>query len=147
MPIQLRIAGDGPLREEVLAAATSSIRYEGYVEGQAKRALLRNALALVMPSRCYENFPIAVMEANACGVPVIVSGLGGLAEMVESQENGMAFDFKDPNSFWAAAKHYFEADSVHVRSRCQQHAQKYFSQASFLQVRLKLYESLLSKWV
>jgi len=45
-----------------------------------------------MPSVCYENFPMAIREAFACGKPVIASGLGAMAEIVEDNKTGLLFN-------------------------------------------------------
>src|SRR5262249_19191686 len=43
---------------------------------------IRRASVAVVPSRWYENMPIAVLEAFAVGVPVVASNLGGLPELI-----------------------------------------------------------------
>jgi glycosyltransferase involved in cell wall biosynthesis len=47
---------------------------------------------LVVPSLWYENSPFVVREAFASGVPVIVSGHGGLLEMVHDGDDGLFFE-------------------------------------------------------
>jgi glycosyltransferase involved in cell wall biosynthesis len=47
--------------------------------------------ALVVPSTWYENTPFVVLEAFAAGVPVVASDLGGLAEVVQHERNGLLF--------------------------------------------------------
>jgi glycosyltransferase involved in cell wall biosynthesis len=47
---------------------------------------------LVLPSECYENAPLAVLEAYALGLPVIGSSLGGIPELVRSGETGYVFE-------------------------------------------------------
>jgi glycosyltransferase involved in cell wall biosynthesis len=82
--IPLKIAGDGPLLESVRAAIAS--RGESAVEllGQQPATeimrLLRGARFLIFPSVWYEGFPRTLAEAFACGVPVLASRLGGVAE-------------------------------------------------------------------
>lgn len=60
------------LRERVL--------FTGYVREEEKAALLRGALALVFPS-LYEGFGLPVLEAQACGCPVITSTTSSLPEV------------------------------------------------------------------
>jgi glycosyltransferase involved in cell wall biosynthesis len=47
---------------------------------------------LVVPSRWYENSPNVILEAFACGTPVITANLGGMAELVEDGVNGLLFE-------------------------------------------------------
>jgi glycosyltransferase involved in cell wall biosynthesis len=93
--IPLRIVGTGPLLPKVV----SSVQEQGlaHVEilGEKPRSevmmLMKAARFLVVPSRCYEGFPMTVAEAFACGVPVIASRLGALQEIVDDQRTGMLF--------------------------------------------------------
>jgi glycosyltransferase involved in cell wall biosynthesis len=84
---QLDIAGDGPerLTLEALAAARAPgrVRFHGRLPRERVLDLVRSAAVAVMPSRCHDNQPMAVLEAFACGVPVVATDLGGLPELVE----------------------------------------------------------------
>jgi glycosyltransferase involved in cell wall biosynthesis len=51
--------------------------------------LVRRSAVTVLPSRCHENQPMAVLEAFACGVPVVATALGGLPELVGDGERGV----------------------------------------------------------
>ena len=60
-------------------------------KNREKAEAIRRASVLIMPSDCYENFPLAVAEANAWGVPALVPAHGGLQEMVVSGKTGEHF--------------------------------------------------------
>jgi glycosyltransferase involved in cell wall biosynthesis len=67
-----------------------------------------SAVALIMPSIWYENFPRTLVEAFGCGLPVIASRLGALAELIEDGVTGLLFDPGDGADLrrkmeWAAA--------------------------------------------
>ncbi len=89
---RLEIAGEGPERAalESLAAelAPGRVRFHGRLGRDRLLALLRGATVVAVPSRWHENQPMAVLESFACGVPVVVSGLGGLPELVEPGRDG-----------------------------------------------------------
>jgi len=53
---------------------------------------LQSASFLVLPSICYENFPRTIVEAFACGVPVVASRMGAMAELVQDGRTGLLFD-------------------------------------------------------
>lgn len=95
----LRIAGSGPLRDEIARWAESmgrgSVELLGHVTGDAKRALIRGAKCLVVPSEWYENFPLSIVEALSQGTPVVASDLGGLPELVRHGVNGLIFKAGD----------------------------------------------------
>ncbi|OGU18885.1 MAG: hypothetical protein A2X85_04875 [Geobacteraceae bacterium GWF2_54_21] len=53
---------------------------------------------LVMPSIWYEGFPMVLVESFACGLPVVVSKLGSMAEIVSDGINGLHFSPGDSSS-------------------------------------------------
>ena len=53
--------------------------------------LMQEAACLVLPSACYENFPMTVVEAFATGLPVVASGHGAMAEIVADGRTGRHF--------------------------------------------------------
>ena len=65
------------------------VRYVGEVAGAEKRELFANAAALLMPVRWREPFGMVMVEALACGTPVIAFPEGAAAEIVIDGENGM----------------------------------------------------------
>jgi glycosyltransferase involved in cell wall biosynthesis len=90
---QLVIAGDGEpsyvarlrARAESLG---NSVTFAGYVEGDAKHALLQSARVFVLPS-LHENFGIAVLEALAGGLPVVISPEVQLSTFVSEHSLGV----------------------------------------------------------
>lgn len=87
---QLRVAGDGP--EAGLLDGGAGVSKLGSLPGEAVRQEMGRALALVVPSIWYENFPRTIVEAFACGLPVIASRIGALADIVHDGETGLLFD-------------------------------------------------------
>ncbi|MDI3340501.1 MAG: glycosyltransferase family 4 protein [Sphaerobacter sp.] len=87
----LHIVGDGPLAPQVAAAARVSpaIRYLGRLERPEVLEQMRQARALIFPSVWYECFPVTLVEALACGLPVIASRLGAAAEIIEDGVTGL----------------------------------------------------------
>lgn len=93
--IALRIAGDGPLASEIDREIRGSLRGRVWRLGALPRSELieaiHNARFLVVPSDCYEGFPLVIAEAFACGVPVIAAGHGAMAEIVDDGRTGLHF--------------------------------------------------------
>jgi glycosyltransferase involved in cell wall biosynthesis len=90
---ELRIAGGGPLETLVRHAAerSRSIRYLGQLSQADLTGQLRSALALVFPSEWYEGMPMVILEAFACGRPVIAAQHGAPEEIVAEGETGVFF--------------------------------------------------------
>lgn len=91
----LRIIGGGPLRQELEAECErlglQNVMFTGEVPRAETVEAIKRARFLVAPSECYEGFSMTVAEALACGIPVIASGHGGLAEVVEDNRTGLLF--------------------------------------------------------
>jgi glycosyltransferase involved in cell wall biosynthesis len=97
---ELRLVGDGPLRAELEAlAAGLPVSFAGRVEGPALFEEIRAAALTVLPSECYETFGRVVVESYACGRPVVVSNLGGPAELVRDEEKAEGDGLQPFDSF------------------------------------------------
>jgi glycosyltransferase involved in cell wall biosynthesis len=98
--VPLVIAGAGPLQSDVAAAIsqqpTNLITAVGHVGRDEILGLLRRAHFLVFPSVLYENFPVSIAEAFACGVPAIASRLGAMREIVNDHRTGLLFEPVNP---------------------------------------------------
>lgn len=103
---RLEVAGDGPERAalESLAEqrAPGRVRFHGRLPREALHDLVRRGSVVAVPSRWYENQPMAVLEAFACGVPVVASDLGGLPELVTPGVDGLVVPPNDPAALAAA---------------------------------------------
>jgi glycosyltransferase involved in cell wall biosynthesis len=78
----LRIAGDGPLRAEVEAAAAAfpeSVQFEGWVNSTRVTELMDRSAAVVIPSLCFEGYPLVVAQAfsRGRGVLAVTGGSAG----------------------------------------------------------------------
>lgn len=87
---RLRVAGDGP--EAGSIEGIPGVTRLGNLPGSAIHGEMSRAAALVLPSIWYENFPRTLVEAYACGLPVIASRIGALAEIVHDGETGLLFE-------------------------------------------------------
>jgi glycosyltransferase involved in cell wall biosynthesis len=94
--IPLRIIGDGPLLDELRRQKAHSrlekISIEGRKSHDETLAAIRSARLVIFPSEWYECFPLTLVEAFACGVPVIASRLGAMAEIIEDRRTGLLFN-------------------------------------------------------
>jgi glycosyltransferase involved in cell wall biosynthesis len=75
------------------SAAYPSIHWNGRYVGSKVWDVIGSFDALVVPSRWYENSPNVILEAFEMRRPAIVTNLGGMAELVEHNKNGLVFEF------------------------------------------------------
>jgi len=87
--IPLKIAGEGPLKSSL--QGLPGIEYLGQCARPQVLELLKQAAFLVVPSLWYESFGMVIVEALACGTPVIASALGSPNELIEDGVNGFRF--------------------------------------------------------
>lgn len=94
-PVPLIVAGDGPVREDFLPSdreLQGNISVLSTVSHDEVLALMRGARFLVFPSLVYEGaFPLAIVEAFACGLPVVASRLGSIEEGTTHGRNSLHF--------------------------------------------------------
>ena len=100
-PIHLDIFGDltkNPGYVKKLKSFTSDhrkIEFKGLFDRKELVSVMEDLDILVVPSLWYENSPNVIQEAFATKIPVIVSDLGGMAELVEHRKNGLLFHAGD----------------------------------------------------
>jgi glycosyltransferase involved in cell wall biosynthesis len=94
--LPLKIVGDGPMRDRLEqevkgAGLCDRITFLGRQDRETVLQLMQQAMCLVFPSIWYEGLPLTIVEAFACGLPVIVPKLGSMAEIVEDHKTGLQF--------------------------------------------------------
>ena len=98
-PVQLTLIGDGPLKEVLLKQAkTLGIERQLYwLPWQTKDNLKKcyQAADCLINFSLYEGMPNVVLEAMACGLPVIASNIMGHEELIEDGETGFLVDLNN----------------------------------------------------
>jgi len=88
----LKIVGHGPLYDEMVVDYPNA-EFLGYVQqGPALDALIQNARAVVLPSECYENCSMAVLEAMSFARAVVGARIGGIPEQIRHGVEGLLFE-------------------------------------------------------
>jgi glycosyltransferase involved in cell wall biosynthesis len=111
---RLVVVGDGPEGETLRRAAPEEVEFWGEVPAGDVAGILRDARALLVPSRWYEAAPRTIIEAYAAGVPVIASRFGALPDLVEDGVTGALAEPEDARS-WAARIHEMGEDLTSER--------------------------------
>lgn len=97
--IRLKVIGTGP--DQAMLAQHPAIIALGAVKQDEVLSEMRRSAWLVIPSIWYENFPRTLVEAFACGLPVIASRIGALADLVDEGVTGLLFNPGDPSDMAA----------------------------------------------
>jgi glycosyltransferase involved in cell wall biosynthesis len=107
--VRFVIVGDGPLLtrlQDMLAGTSLSTRFTfvGHIDAGNRDKLLqiyRHAKLFVLPSH-HEGMPTVLLEAMACGLPVVACAVGGCRELIDDGRNGMLVPARQPGALAAA---------------------------------------------
>ncbi len=125
---KLVIVGDGPERAKIFAkaAGASNISILGYRSDSEVIELMRGARAFVYCAE--EDFGIVLVEAQACGTPVVAYGKGGAAETVVDGVTGVLYDAQVPEAIVDAI---MRAEKIRFDTRTIRNKAERFSAARF----------------
>ena len=94
--IKFRFAG--AQREQKNTDIPSNVEFAGYLQKDKLLEFIQKARFIVIPSRCYEGFPMAILEAACHGKPAIASNHGGFTEIIGQGENAIGKLFEPSNT-------------------------------------------------
>lgn len=143
----LLIAGDGAYRKTLEAQAKDcpNIEFLGRMSQNDLTDIYRSALAVIVPSICYETFGIIIIEAFLHKTPVIVNALGALPEVVDDSNGG--FIYRTEGELLSAMKK-IEEDPVlrdELGENGHQAYLKYWNEEPHLEQYLGLIKSIKEK--
>jgi glycosyltransferase involved in cell wall biosynthesis len=118
--LPLRIVGTGPDRARLQALAGPTVRFDGWLSGEALRDAYRGCRALIQAHE--EDFGIAPLEAMACGRPAIALRTGGAAEVVTAA-TGLLYD--DPSEAGLERAIAAFGDRAYDRTALRRHAESF----------------------
>ena len=138
---ELRIIGTGPLAEELKEKYTAgNIKFEGFRKWPELKDILDFSKFTVMPSECYENNPLSVIESLCLGTPVVGARIGGIPELIEEGINGYTFvsgnveDLRDKISLMFDNSSIFNYAAISAAAREKYNSGRYYNEI------MKVYE-------
>lgn len=110
---ELRLVGDGDLRPELEHMADNlQVQFLGQVDGAEAQRQIAGARLLILPSECFEGFPMVVREAFAFGTPTAVSNIGPLPFIVRHGVSGVVFEPSNPDSLLQEVRRAWETPGL-----------------------------------
>lgn len=146
---ELHIYGDGPLKQK-LSDYIISHKLEQYiflfgeVDHQSLPEIYNQFNVVVMPSISQEAFGVAAIEAQACGIPVIASDIGGIPEAVANGETGILTEPGNVNQIAEAIETLMNDEALRIKmSNNAVEWSKKFEWEQSVGAMIEAYESLL----
>jgi glycosyltransferase involved in cell wall biosynthesis len=136
----LTVIGTGPDEMRLRSIAGPTVKFAGYLPDAELARAYASARALIAPGE--EDWGLTILEANACGCPVVAAARGGSMESVTDGETGILYDPDDPAGLDNAIS-AFESQSFPV-ARLRAHAER-FSAIRFKSEVLGLVEEAVSR--
>jgi len=148
---KLVVIGSGPEKDKILSKATPNVDVVGYQDFESLKTYMQKAKAFVFAAE--EDFGIIVVEAMACGTPVIALNKGGAAESVINGKTGILFPEQTVESIIDAVKNFEpisdSIDYAEIRRHSEKFSRKTFEEniKNFVDDKYKLYlqSKLISK--
>ena len=146
---QLVILGDGPLRTLVENAARDNplIKYMGFQNRETITSYIKSCQCLILPSVCYEGFPMTVLEAMSTGTMILASRLGAIEEIIHDRINGVLFEAgneKDLASKIAAIQDH-QLDSLTISEHARASYLAHYTPEKNYAMLMKIYYGILAR--
>lgn len=143
---KLKIIGDGQLSEYVKENKTLNVEYLGFQNWNNIRDNLVNTSFVIVPSECYENNPMTIVESYSLGKPVIGSNIGGIPEVILHNKTGYIFEPKNVNQLSDIIQAVSEMDENTYNQMSQnslKFAQENFSAEKYYNKLMEVYYSII----
>ncbi|MFA5059056.1 MAG: glycosyltransferase family 4 protein [Candidatus Omnitrophota bacterium] len=137
--LPLKIIGVGPLLSEIKKMIKEKnmnhVEILGYCSDEECAKYLNRAKFVVVPSVGYDNFPRAIVEAYAVGVPVLASSREGIKEYIKETFTGVIFNTGDAKDLVQKARWFQQNNDVAIlemgRNARLEYEEKYTAQKNF----------------
>ena len=144
----LTMVGSGPEEKRLRKLSEdlgADVRFLGHQTKDALVDVIQSARAIVVPSECNENAPLALLEGYAAGRPVIGSRMAGIPELVREGETGALFAAGEVEALAASLQRFAELPDTRLAemgAAGRRWVERDFTAASYRDRLLALYGSL-----
>lgn len=151
--LKLKIVGTGPLEKELKQLCVdnnaTNIEFVGYKTGKELYRIIKNAKFVCVPSECYENNPMTIIESYTLRTPVIGAGLGGIIEIIEDGVTGYKFksgDVEDLKRAITVTENLEKVKYTALKNDAEIFADKNFSKENYYTKLIDLYKHTISNY-
>lgn len=145
---KLKIVGAGPLEQQMLDFLEHHqlprVEMLGAIYKPQLYDLMRKAKAVIMPSVWLENNPLAMLDAMACGKPIIGSNMGGIPELIDEGKTGLIFDPSAENDLTKKIIELDSYDLVEMSRNTRSKLEKIANPEIHYRGLMEIYESVIS---
>ena len=139
------IAGTGPDGDSL--KDIPNVTLKGFLTGDDLTSLIANSRAMILPSVCYENCPLTILEAHSFGVPAITMNSGGMAELVDDGKTGVLVNEPTPEAIAEAVKKCFEDEEYYntLKQNCEKMMDQIIEVGDYCDILVQKYQELIDK--
>lgn len=148
--VEVLIAGEGELKDELRSIAdklkvTNSVSFLGQVDDMID--LYQSVDCVVVPSVSHESFGQTIVEAMACGVPVVTSDYGPFPEINIHEKTGLIFHSGNSDELARSIARLIGNRSLrkYLGENGRRRVEKYFSRERMIEETLSLYHGIVNK--
>jgi glycosyltransferase involved in cell wall biosynthesis len=131
--VELIIGGEGPLKTELESSAKrlglkTTVRFEGYIPDERLPTYYQAADFFLLPTKALEGFGLVVVEALACGTPVLGTPVGAIPEILGELQPDLLFEGTRPEPIASGILKHLERAQADpqgyeaLRRRCREYA-------------------------
>jgi len=108
---------------------------------------MANAKLLLLPSVCYENCPLSILEAHSLGVPVVTMNSGGMAELVKDGITGSLVNEPTAKAIAEKTKETIENEAYYktLKENCKNEKENILSVEDYCDILIEKYEKLIAR--
>ena len=151
VPFRCVILGDGPCRQKLEALSAelglgSAVQMPGAAEQREVLRWLQQADLAALSSE-NEGLPVCLMEAGACGLPVVATSVGGVPELIEHGITGLLTRAGDPVEFANALQQLLSEPALRSKmgSAARSRIEEFFSLEQQVSGLLELWKEILTR--
>lgn len=139
------VAGGGP--DADVLEGVDNIHLAGFLTGDALTDTMSKAKLLLLPSVCYENCPLSILEAHCMGVPVVTMNSGGMAELVKDGVTGTLVEEPTPEGIAERIRFTIENEDYYnqLKENCKKERDNILSIDMYCDILVDKYKELTNR--